>query len=99
MKQPNIKVIGARAVVLEDKQESATSSGIIIPGREKEPTFRGTVVGVGNGAILDDGTKVPMAVKVGDKVLYTNWSGSPVEIDDQVYTILNERDILCILED
>lgn len=98
-KNPFITVIGARVCVLERKNTDKLESGIIIPGREKEPTFRGTVIKVGNGALLENGERVPMQVKVGDDVIYTNWSGSPIEVDGEIYTILNERDIICVLED
>lgn len=93
-----IKVLGARCIVKEDKLEEKTSSGLIIPGRDKVPTNRGVIVGVGDGAMLDDGTKVPMPVKEGDTVVYANFAGSPIEVDGVVYIILNERDILCVVE-
>lgn len=95
-----MKVLGARCIVKEIKrQDNKTSAGIILPGAEKEPTYTGIVVGVGDGALLDNGMKVPMQVKEGDKVIYTTFSGSPVSVDDETFLILNERDILCILED
>lgn len=93
-----MKVLGARVIVKEDKNEAETISGIIIPGREKEPTFRGEVVKVGSGAMLENGTIVPMEVKVGDRVIYTNWSGSPIDVDGETFTILNERDILAVID-
>lgn len=92
-----IKPLGARILIVEDKQEAKTSSGIIVPGREKEQTFRGTVVAVGEGLILDNGTLVPIRVNVGDKIVYNNWTGSPVSIKDNVYMFLGERDILAVL--
>lgn len=94
----NLKVLGARVIVKEEKNNNKTKSGIIVPGREKEPTFRGTVIGVGDGSYLECGKLIPMKVKVGDRVIYTNWSGSPIAIDDEIFVILNERDILSIIE-
>ena len=93
----NIKVLGARAVIKEDKQEKATGSGFVIQGRDKEPTFRGTVIGVGDGALLECGTVVPMKIKVSDRVIYTNFSGSPIMVDGNMYVIINERDVLAII--
>lgn len=96
----DIKVFGARCVVAEDRLEEKTNSGIVIPGRDKEQTNIGTVIIVGDGAMLDDGTKVPMDVKVGDKVLYANFAGTPIvsKDTDEHLLVLNERDILCVLE-
>ena len=98
IKTPRLKVLGARVIVQEEKQDDTTKGGIIIPGKEKQPTFRGYVVAVGEGAMLDDGTIVPMRVKIGDKVVFNNWTGSPILSDGETYTILNERDILCVLD-
>lgn len=92
-----MKVLGARLIVKEMKKE-ATKNGIIIPGRESESTNTGEVVAVGNGALLDSGERVPMDVAVGDIVVYTSFSGSPVKVKDEIFLILNERDILVVLE-
>ena len=94
-----LKVLGARAVIKEDKQVGKSKGGLIIPGREKEPTFRGTVVGIGSGALLECGKIVPMSVKVGDRVIYTNWSGSPIDCNGEIFVVLNERDILAIIKE
>lgn len=95
-----MKVFGARCIVKEIRQDEEKSlSGIIIPGKAKEPTYMGYVVAVGDGALLDNGTKVPMQVKVGDKIVYTTFSGSPINVDGEQFIVLNERDILCILEE
>lgn len=93
------KVLGARCLVKEMKQSDTTTSGIVIPGREKEQTNKAVVLAIGDGAILEDGTIVPMKVAPGDSILYSSFSGSPVKVnkeDTDSYIILNERDILCI---
>lgn len=96
-----ITIMGARVLVKEQVLSDKLDSGIILPGREKEQTFQGTVLAVGNGAMLENGTLVPVDVKVGDKVLFTEFSGSPIVKKDEEeeegvrYLILNERDILC----
>lgn len=96
----NIKVFGARCIVAEERLEETTSSGIVIPGRDKEQTNIGTVLVVGDGAMLDNGTKVPMYVKPGDRVMYASFAGTPVvsKDTDEHLLILNERDLLCIVE-
>lgn len=102
MDTSKIVIKGARVLVKEQKLSEETASGIVLPGREKEHTNQGIVLAVGDGAILEDGTVIPVAVKVGDKVMYTAFSGSPIvnaddneEEQDVRYLILNERDILC----
>lgn len=95
----SFKVLGARCIVKEVRESKETASGIIIQGRDKEQTNHGIVLIVGDGAILEDGTVVPMKVKPGDHVLYSSFSGAPVKVnkdDDDTYLILNERDIYCV---
>lgn len=94
-----MKVFGARCIVKEEKQGSKTASGIIVPGKDKEPTYVGRIISVGDGALLESGEKIPMQVKVGDRIAYTTFSGSPIKNGEDEFLILNERDILCILED
>lgn len=102
MDTSKVIVKGARVLVKEDVLDEKTDGGIILPGREKEQTNQGIVLQVGDGAMLEDGTKVPVSVKVGDKVLYTAFSGSPIRLagddDESKYLILNERDILCTIK-
>ena len=103
MDASKIRINGARVLVKEERLTAETSSGIIMPGREKQQTNKGKVLVVGDGAMLDNGTKVPVAVNVGDTVIYSSFSGSPIKADpndEDVYLILNERDILCsVVED
>ena len=102
MDTSKIRINGARVLIKEEKLSEATSSGIVIPGREKQQTNKGTVLVVGDGAMLENGTKIPVQVKVGETVIYSSFSGSPVKVnaeDEDVYLILNERDILCVIEE
>lgn len=97
-----IRINGARVLVKEERLSAETSSGIIMPDREKQQTNKGKVLVVGDGAMLENGTKVPVQVQVGETVIYSSFSGSPIKVnpnDEDVYLILNERDILCIVED
>ena len=96
----DIRVFGARCVVAEEKLEATTASGIVIPGRDKEQTNIGTVLVVGDGALLDNGTKVPMFVKPGDRVVYASFAGTPIvsKDTDEHLIVLNERDILCCID-
>jgi chaperonin GroES len=85
--------------VLVQRQESSekTSGGIIIPDTAKEKPAEGEIVAVGNGARKEDGTLIPLNVKVGDKVLFAKWGGTEVTIDGKDYLIMKESDILGIL--
>ena len=98
----NLRINGARVLVREEKLSATTASGITIPGREKEQTNKGVVIAVGDGALLENGTKVPVAVSVGETVVYSSFSGSPIKVDEkdeEKYLILNERDILAVILD
>ena len=97
-----VRINGARVLVKEEKLSGTTASGIVMPGRDKQQTNKGIVIAVGDGAMLENGTKVPVALKEGEMVLYSSFSGSPVKVsqsDEDTYLILNERDILCVIED
>ena len=100
MDTSKIRINGARVLVKEYKLKNELDSGIVIAGRDKEQTNKGTVIMVGDGAMLENGTKVPVAVNVGETVIYSSFSGSPVKVnknDPDTYLILNERDILCVI--
>lgn len=85
--------------VLVQRQESSekTSGGIFIPDTAKEKPAEGKIIAVGEGVRKDDGTVLPMNVKVGDKVLFAKWGGNEVTIDGTDYIIMKETDILGIL--
>lgn len=96
-----IKINGARILVQEKKLTAETLSGIIIPEREKQKTNMGVVIQVGDGAMLENGTKIPVGINVGETVIYSSFSGSPIKVnkdDKEEFLILNERDVLCVVE-
>ena len=102
MDTSKLRINGARVLVKEEKLSQELASGIIMPGREKQQTNRGKVLVVGDGAILENGTKIPVGVSVGETVIYSSFSGSPIKEnadDEDTYLILNERDILCVVKD
>ena len=80
-----------------DQQKEVKKGSIIIPDSAKEKPQEGEVVAVGNGKILDDGTKVSLEVKAGDRILFGKYAGTEVKIEDQDYLILREDDILAIV--
>jgi chaperonin GroES len=79
--------------------EEKTASGIVLPDTAKEKPQHGEVLAVGSGKVLENGEKVPMEVKVGDKVLYSKFAGTEFKQNGEELLILNERDILGIIED
>jgi chaperonin GroES len=74
-----------------------TKSGIVIPDTAKEKPQEGIVEAVGTGRILDSGQRVPMELKVGDKVLYSKYAGSEFKPDDVEYLIVSEKDVLAVV--
>ncbi|MBE0417289.1 MAG: co-chaperone GroES [Coriobacteriia bacterium] len=94
----NLKPLGDRVIVKPAEAEEQTKSGLFIPDTAKEKPQRGEVVAVGDGKLKDDGTRVPIDVKVGDTVIYSKYGGSEVKIDDIEYKILDaERDIIAVV--
>jgi chaperonin GroES len=77
--------------------EEKTKGGIIIPDTAKEKPQEGEVIAVGNGKVLDSGTKVPMDVKAGDKVLFGKYSGTDIKIDGEEFLILREDEVLAVI--
>ena len=88
-----------RVVVRRLNSEEKTKGGIIIPDSAKEKPQEGEVVAVGKGKRLEDGTVVPLDVKVGDKILFGKYSGSDIKIDGEEYMIMREDEVLGIVED
>mgnify|MGYP000891897889 FL=1 len=93
----NIKPLGDRVVVKPLAQEEKTKSGIVLPDTAKEKPQQGEVLAIGTGKVLENGQKVPLEVKVGDKVIYSKYAGTEIKIDGQEVLILNERDIHAII--
>ena len=93
-----IKPLQDRVIVQRLEEENKTAGGIIIPDTAKEKPQQGKVVAVGPGKVLDNGTKLAMTVKKGNKVLFGKYSGSEVKIDGEEMLIMREDDILGIIE-
>lgn len=87
-----------RILVQRVEEETTTKGGIIIPDTAKEKPAEGKVVAIGNGKIGDDGKKIPMDIKINDKILFGKYSGTEVKVDGEEYLIMREDDILGIIE-
>jgi chaperonin GroES len=93
-----IRPLHDRMLVERLEEREVKKGGIIIPDTAKEKPQEGKVIAVGNGKVNDDGKKIPLDVKAGDKILFGKYSGSEVKLDDKEYLILREEDVLAILE-
>ncbi len=93
-----LQPLGDRVVVkAEDDLEARTPSGLVIPDTAKEKPQIGSVVAVGPGALDEDGDRLPMDVKEGDKVLYSKYAGTEVKLSGEEYLVLSSRDLLAIV--
>jgi chaperonin GroES len=92
----SIQPLGDRVLVKPDSAEEKTASGLFIPDTAKEKPQRGTVIAVGGGKV-ENGTKIEMTVKAGDKVLYGKYSGTELTLENEEFMIMRESDILGIL--
>jgi chaperonin GroES len=87
-----------RIVVKRIDEDEKTKGGIIIPDTAKEKPQQGRVVAVGNGKLLEDGTLRPLDVHKGDKVLFTKYAGTEIQIEGEEHLIIREDDVLGVLE-
>jgi len=95
----NIKPLGDRVVVKVMELEEKTESGIVLPDTAKEKPQYGEVIAVGSGKVLDNGEKLPLEIKAGDKVIYSKFAGTEFKRGNEELLILSERDVLGIIED
>jgi chaperonin GroES len=94
-----IRPLGDKVLVKRLEAEEKTAGGIVLPDSAKEKPKQGKIVSVGNGKLLDNGTRSAMQVKKGDKILFTSYSGSEVKIAGDEFLIMDESEIMAIVED
>jgi chaperonin GroES len=92
----SLKPLEDRIVVKPGEEEETTSSGIVIPDTAKEKPQEGSVVAVGPGR-FEDGTRIPMDVAVGDRVIYSKYGGTEFKVESEEYLILSARDVLAVI--
>ena len=93
-----IRPLQDRIIVKRLEGEEKTKGGIIIPDAAKEKPIEGKVIAAGNGKVLEDGKVRPLDVKKGDKVLFSKYAGTEIEIDGEEHLIMREEDILGVIE-
>jgi chaperonin GroES len=93
-----IRPLNDRILVQRIEQEEKTSGGIIIPDSAKEKPAEGKIIAIGKGKLDDNGKRVAMEVKVGDRVLFSKYGGTDIKLDGEDYLIMREDDVLGIVE-
>jgi chaperonin GroES len=93
-----VRPLHDRLIVKRLEEEERTKGGIIIPDTAKEKPIEGKVIAVGDGRIKEDGTKIPMGVKKGDRILFAKYTGTEVKIDGEEHLVMKEDDVLAIIE-
>ncbi|MFM2093521.1 MAG: hypothetical protein RIS70_645 [Planctomycetota bacterium] len=93
-----LQPLGDRVVVEREESEERTAGGILLPDSAKDKPARGVVVNVGNGRLLDDGTRSTLQVKPGDRVIFSSYAGETFKVDDRELLLMREDDILAVVE-
>jgi chaperonin GroES len=95
----NIRPLGDKVIVQRQEAEEKTAGGIVLPDSAKEKPQRGKVISVGNGKLLEDGSRGKMQLKKGDQILFTSYAGTEVKIDGKEYLIMDESDVMAVIQD
>jgi chaperonin GroES len=93
-----IKPLNDRVLVLRVEEEQKSTGGIIIPDTAKEKPMEGKIVAAGPGKMGDDGKRTPLEVKTGDRILFSKYAGTEINIDDVEHLFMKEEDILGVIE-
>ena len=95
---PKIRPLGGKVLIKRLEAEQVTRGGIVLPDSAKEKPQRGTVLALGDGKLLDDGSRGDFQVKKGQTVLFTSYAGTEIKVDADEYMLMDESDILAILD-
>lgn len=93
-----LQPLGDRLVVRREDSQERTEGGIYLPESAKNKPTRGVIVAVGDGKLLEDGSRAPMQVKAGDRVLFTSYAGEAIEIGDEEVLLMAEGELLAVIE-
>jgi chaperonin GroES len=94
----NVRPLHNRILVRRMQEEEKTAGGIIIPDTAKEKPQRGEVVATGKGRVLEDGKLLPLEVRVGDKILFSKYSGTELKLEGEEYLMISEDDVLGVIQ-
>ncbi len=98
MKSYPIRPLGEKVLIKRHDAEERTAGGIVLPDSAKEKPKRGTVLSVGDGKLLDTGSRKPLQLRAGDNVLFTSYAGTEVKVNGEEMLIMDESDVLAVLE-
>lgn len=93
-----LQPLGDRVVVEREESQDTTAGGIVLPETAKDKPARGTIVALGTGRLLDDGSRADFQVKVGDRVLFTQYAPETIKFGDEELLLMREEDILAVIE-
>jgi len=93
-----LRPLNDRILVRRVEEEAKTKGGIIIPDTAKEKPAEGKVIAVGKGALNPEGNRVPLEVKIGDRILFGKYGGQEIKVVGEEYMIMSEQEVLCIIE-
>ena len=94
----NLRPLGDRVILQRAEAEEKTAGGILLPESAKDKPKQGKIVACGEGRVLDNGDRLKMNVKVGDRVLFSSYAGTEIKHDGEEYLIMSESDILAIID-
>ena len=97
-KTPNIRPLGEKVLIKRLEAEETTKGGIVLPDTAKEKPQKGTILALGDGRMLKDGTRGEFQVAVGDKVLFASYAGTEIKVNGEEYMLMDESDILAVLD-
>jgi chaperonin GroES len=98
MSKMKIKPLADKVLIKRLEAETKTKGGIVLPDTAKEKPKRGKIVSVGDGKLLDDGSRSDIQVKIGDIVLFSSYGGTEIKIDNEEFLIMEESEIMAVLE-
>jgi chaperonin GroES len=93
-----LRPLNDRILVKRVEEQEVTKGGIIIPDTAKEKPAEGKVVAIGQGALNNDGVRVPLEVKTGDRILFGKYGGQEINVEGEEYLIMSEQEVLCVIE-
>ena len=93
-----LQPLGDRVVVERDEQDEITAGGIVLPDSSRDKPIQGRVLSVGDGRMLPNGDRVPHQVSEGDRIVFSQWAGTEVVVDNEEVLIMGEDDILAVME-
>jgi chaperonin GroES len=93
-----LRPLNDRILVKRVEEQEVTKGGIIIPDTAKEKPAEGKIVAIGQGALNNDGVRVPLEVKTGDRILFGKYGGQEINVEGEEYLIMSEQEVLCVIE-